>query len=79
MTNEEKELLVAYLIDAGDIDPDGDVEVQFMDWYQVREDMVPGETHYKAILEASRVRARSYTAGATVTRTTSPARRSERF
>ena len=34
-----------------------------MDWYQVREDMVPGETHYKAILEASRVRARSYTAG----------------
>ena len=21
-----------------------------MDWYQVREDMVPGETHYKAIL-----------------------------
>ena len=25
MTNEEKELLVAYLIDAGDIDPDGDV------------------------------------------------------
>ena len=76
MTNEEKELLVAYLIDAGDIDPDGDVEVQFMDWYQVREDMVPGETHYKAILEAAR--ARSYTAGATVTRTTSPARRSER-
>ena len=26
MTNEEKDLLIAYLIDAGDIDPDGDVE-----------------------------------------------------
>ncbi len=78
MTNEEKKLLVAYLIDAGDIDPDGDVAVQFMDWYQVREDMVPGETHYKAILEAARVRARSYTDGATVTPTTSPAWRSER-
>ena len=78
MTNEEKELLVAYLIDAGDIDPDGDVAVQFMDWYQVREDMVPGETHYKAILEAARVLARSYTDGATVTPTTSPAWRSER-
>ena len=78
MTNEEKKLLVAYLIDAGDIDPDGDVAVQFMDWYQVREDMVPGETHYKAILEAARVRAWSYTDGATVTPTTSPAWRSER-
>ena len=49
MTNEEKTLLIAYLIDAGDIDPDGDVEDQFMAWCQVREDMVLGETHYKAI------------------------------
>ena len=32
MTNEEQELLIAYLIDAGDINPDGDVEAQFMDW-----------------------------------------------
>ena len=70
MTNEEKTLLIAYLIDAGDIDPDGDVEV--------REGQVSRKTHYKAILDAARVRARSYTAGATVTRTTSPARRSER-
>ena len=30
MTNEEKILLITYLIDAGDIDPDVDVEVQFM-------------------------------------------------
>ena len=35
MTNEEKDRLIAYLVDAGDIDPDGDVEAQFMDWYQV--------------------------------------------
>ena len=26
MTNEEKDLLIAYLVDAGDIDPDDDVE-----------------------------------------------------
>ena len=63
MTNEEKTLLIAYLIDAGDIDPDGDVEVQFIAWYQVREGMVPGESHYKAILEAARVRRRSYQRG----------------
>ena len=78
MTNEEKELLVAYLIDAGDIDPDGDVEVQFMDWYQgprrhgTRRDALQG--HPRGLPGAGR----SYTAGATVTRTTSPARRSER-
>ena len=52
MTNEEKDLLIAYLADAGEIDPDGDVEAQFLDWYQVREGVVPGETHYKAILDA---------------------------
>ena len=33
MTNEEKELLVAYLIDAGEIDGDSvDIEDQFLDW-----------------------------------------------
>ena len=53
MTNEEKTLLIAYLIDAGDIDPDVDVEVQFIAWYHVREGMVSGESHYKAILEAA--------------------------
>ena len=26
MTNEEKDLLIAYLVDAEDIDPDSDVE-----------------------------------------------------
>ena len=26
MTNEEKDLLIAYLVDSGEIDPDGDVE-----------------------------------------------------
>ena len=39
MTNEEKDRLIAYLVDAGDIDPD--VEAQFMDWYQVREGQRP--------------------------------------
>lgn len=60
MTNEEKDLLIAYLIDTGDIDPDGDVAGQFLDWYQVREGVGSGETHYKAVLEAARVRARSF-------------------
>ena len=41
MTHEEKDRLIAYLVDAGDIDPDGDVEAQFMDWYQVREGQRP--------------------------------------
>ena len=63
MTNEEKTLLIAYLIDAGEIDPDGDVEEQFMDWYRVREGQMTGETHYKALLQAARVRARSFEEG----------------
>jgi hypothetical protein len=35
------------------------VEAQFTDWYQVREGVVSGEVHYKAILDAARVRAAS--------------------
>ena len=56
MTQEEEGLLIAYLVDAGELDPDGDVEAQFLDWYQVREGVVPGEVHYKAILGGARVR-----------------------
>ena len=37
MTTEEKDRLIAYLVDAGEIDPDGDVESQFLEWDQVRE------------------------------------------
>ena len=57
MTNEEQELLIAYLVDTGEIFPDLDVDVedQFLDWQSV----VSGETHYKAILDAARVRKRS--------------------
>ena len=47
MTQEEEELLIAYLVDPGELDPDGDVEAQFLDWYRVREETVSGETHYK--------------------------------
>ena len=57
MTNDEKDLIIAYLADAGELDPDGDVEAQFLDWYRVRRGVVSGETHYKAILDAARVRA----------------------
>ncbi len=63
MTNEEKDLLVAYLVDAGEIDTDGDVEQQFLDWYQVRDQVASGEAHYKAILEAARVRQRGLERG----------------
>ena len=63
MTNEEKDLLISYLVDAGDIDPEGDVEAQFLDWYRIREGVVSGETHYKAILEAARDRKRSFEEG----------------
>ena len=63
MTNEEKDLLIAYLVDAGDIDPDGDVEAQFLEWYQVRDQVMSGEVHYKAVLDAARVRERSYQEG----------------
>ena len=48
MTNEEKDLLIAYLIDAGELDPEGDVEAQFLGWYQVLGSVVSGEVHYKA-------------------------------
>ena len=57
MTQEEQDILIDYLVDAGELDPDGDVEAQFLDWYQCREGEVSGETHYKAILDAARVRA----------------------
>ena len=61
MTDEEKALLIEYLVDAGEIFPDLDIDVetQFLDWYEVRQGVVSGETHYKAILEAARVRKRS--------------------
>ena len=35
MTNEEKDLRIAYLADAGELDPDSDIEAQFQDWHQV--------------------------------------------
>ena len=63
MTNEEKDLLIDYLVDAGELDPEGDVEAQFLDWHRVRESVVPGEVHYKAILDAARVRKRSFEEG----------------
>ena len=63
MTNEEKDLLIAYLVDASEIDPDGDIEAQFLDWYQIREETVSGEVHYKAILDAARVRKRAFEEG----------------
>ena len=61
MTDEEKALLIEYLVDAGEIFPDLDVDVedQFLDWYEVRQGVVSGESHYKAILQAARVRNRS--------------------
>ena len=63
MTNEEQELLIAYLAEAGEIDPDGDAEAQFLDWYRVREGVVSREVHYKAVLEAARARKRSFEEG----------------
>ena len=65
MTDEEQDLLIAYLVDAGEIFPDLDIDVetQFLDWYEVRQGVVSGETHYKAILDAARVRKRSLERG----------------
>ena len=56
MTHEEEGLLIAYLVDAGELDPEGDVEAQFLGWYQVREGQVSGDTHCRAILDAAWVR-----------------------
>ena len=63
MTQEEQELLIAYLVDAGELDPAGDLEEQFLAWYRVREGQVSGETHYMAFLDAARTRARSIEEG----------------
>ena len=63
MTDEEKALLIEYLVDAGELDPDGDVEAEILEWYQCREETVSGETHYKALLQDARVRKRSYEEG----------------
>ena len=38
------------------LDPEGDVKAQFLEWRQVREGQVSGETHYKAVLDAAWVR-----------------------
>ena len=63
MTQEEEELLIDYLVDAGEIDPDGELEEQFLDWYQAREKTVSGEVHYKAVLDAAQIRKRSFEEG----------------
>ena len=64
MTNEEEGLLIACLVDAGEIGrDDGDGEDQFLAWYDVRQGVVSGEAHYKAVMEAARVRKRSFDRG----------------
>ena len=65
MTNEEQDLLIAYLVDAGEIFPDlvDAGETQFLDWYEIRQGVISGEAHYKAILDAARVRKRSLERG----------------
>ena len=63
MTNEEKDLLIAYLVDAGELDPEDEVEAQFEDWYQIRGAVMSGEVHYKAVLDAARTRARAFDEG----------------
>ena len=68
MTNEEQELLIDYLVDAGELGPDGDLKAEFLDWYKVRGQTVSGEVHYKAALDAARVRKRAFTAWATSAR-----------
>ena len=62
MTNEEQELLIDYMVDAGELGPDGDLKAEFLDWYKVRGQTVSGEVHYKAALDAARVRKRAFTA-----------------
>ena len=39
------------------------MEVQYLDWYQVRGSVVFGEVHYKAVLDAARVRVRAFEKG----------------
>ena len=63
MTQAEQALLIDYLVDAGELDPEGDLEEQFLDWRQVREETVSGETHYKVVLDAARIKARSFEEG----------------
>ena len=40
------------------LDPEGDVKAQFLEWRQVREGVVSGDVHYKAVLDAARIKAR---------------------
>ena len=51
-------LHIAYLVDAGELDPEGDLEEQFLDWRQVRWETVSGETHYQGVPRASQGRPR---------------------
>ena len=53
MTQAEQDLHIAYLVDAGELDPEGDLEEQFLDWRQVRWETVSGETHYQGVPRAS--------------------------
>ena len=61
--NADKDLLIAYLFDAGEIDPEGDVEAQFLDWHRVREGTVYEEMHYQVVLDAARVRVKNFEEG----------------
>ena len=58
MTQAEQDLHIAYLVDAGELDPEGDLEEQFLDWHRVREETVSGETHYKVVPRSSQGRPR---------------------
>ena len=39
------------------------MEAQFLEWYQIREQVVSGEAHYKAVLEAARLRDQAFNRG----------------
>ena len=58
---QEQELLLACLVDSGELDPEGTVEDQFQGWRQVRQGQVSGEV--KAFLDAARIRAGSFEEG----------------
>ena len=66
MTAEEQELLQEYLVELGQIDPEGTLAERAFDfevWYALRHGQVSGEIYYKHILDGAKAWKRAEKAG----------------
>ena len=66
MTAEEQAVLMEYLVEIGEVDPEGTAAEQAFDfevWYAQRHGQVTGEIHYSHILAGAKAWRRAQKAG----------------